>query len=114
MKALVVCKDMGSANMIGPIAQAVQDMGHEVFPVLEGLSVVRWPEMCGVPAISITGAPPAILQEYRPDVVVVGTSFPSNLEKELARAAQGSGIPVVVVEDFWVQQQSILFGKSKR
>ena len=96
-----VCTDMGAANMVAPIVQVLSKQEHGVFPVLERLGIDRWPEVCEVLPIPVTGEPAVMLGHYHPDVVVVGTSFPNHLEGSFARAAQEFGILLVVVEDFW-------------
>ena len=108
---MVICKDMGPTNMVAPIAQVLSEQGHEVFPVLEGMGARLWPAMCAVPPVfrgtddyatipfSLEIGP--VLDHCRPDVVIVGTSFPNHLEGRFIRAAQQRDIPRVVVEDFW-------------
>ncbi|MBI2098088.1 MAG: hypothetical protein HYT49_00285 [Candidatus Wildermuthbacteria bacterium] len=108
---MTVCKDMGGANVVAPIAQVLSNQGHEVFPVLEGMGAYLWSQLCSVPPI-FRGTDDyrivpfsldvgAVLGYYRPDVVVVGVGSPSHLEGEFARAAQIHHIPLVLMEDFW-------------
>ena len=108
----MVCKDGGAAHVVGFIAQELLLMhaGHEVIVVTEGVGGKQWPGSWPKPVfqgsedyqiIPFSVDAEAILRYYRPDVVVVGESFPNNLEGQFARAAQQMGIPIVLVEDFW-------------
>ena len=111
MKIVTVCKDIGGANVVAPIAQVLSSQGHEVFPVVEGMAASRWLHICSVPPIfrgsddyredRFSPEVELTLWQYRPDVVVVGEGFPNHLEGKFARAAQTRHIPLVLVEDFW-------------
>jgi len=111
LKILTVCKDMGGANVVAPIAQVLSSQGYEVFPVVEGMAAYRWLQICSVPPVfrgsddyrRVLFSPEVrvVFEQYHPNVVVVGEGFPNHLEGEFARAAQARHIPLVLVEDFW-------------
>jgi len=110
-KIMLICKDLGSVSMVGPIAQALSNHGYEALPIIEGMGASRWSSMCQVSPVfrgtdDFRRAPfsldaSAILNRYSPNVVVVGESSPNNLEGQFARVAQKFNIPLVLVEDFW-------------
>ena len=111
-KILPVCKDIGAANVVGPIVRELLGMqaGHEIIPVIEGLGGKQWLELWGRPVFQGTEDyktmpfsldVEAVINHYRPDVIILGESSPNNLEEEFAWAAQQYDIPLVLVEDFW-------------
>lgn len=109
-KIMPVFTDGGAANVVIPIVGELVSDGYEILPVVEGLGANRWPETWPKPifrgthdyrTIPFSLDVEALLKHYRPDVVIVGESFPNHLEGQFARVAQQMGISVVPVGDFW-------------
>lgn len=111
MDILIVTKDKGSFQFLTPGAQAHVVAGHRVHIVAEGLSAALWkkdhyrlvfegsenfiahPFKCDVNGV---------IEEHRPNVIVVGTSVPMNLEQQFAEAANLYEIPLVIAEDTYL------------
>lgn len=118
MKIMFVSRDNGGAKMSVPTAQLALDKGHEVGLVVEGLAADRFQEAglfnAGSKAkllfrgtenhrkmpFSVEPAP-ILLDYFRPDVVVATRSFRDSLESVFDQAANETGIPLVLMEDFW-------------
>ncbi len=91
MHVLLVTKDKGSFNFVKPGFHELVRRGHRVRIVAEGLSTGLWASMGA--EIVPDG------KELLHDIIVVGTSAPTNLEQLYADFANVSGIPLVLAED---------------
>lgn len=116
MKTLIVTKDKGAFAFLLPGVRALIEAGHDVKIVAEGLSAAEW-KKAEIP-IFFEGTedfrktpfecdPEAMLRETAPDVVIVGTSVPMNLEDRFALAANRAKIPVIAAEDTYLAAERL-------
>ena len=95
--------------MAVPLALALLARSANVQVVVEGIAIKEF-EQAGFNPV-ITGPldfqkehfnynPATILQQLRPSVVVVGRSYPFNMEEQFARTAFELGIPLVLLQDY--------------
>lgn len=108
-KVLFVSKDIGSGNVLIPVAKTMKP-DHDVVVVAEGLSIPRWRKegfdlhfqgTTDYRDEPFTVDAAALLKHLKPDVMVTGLSSPINLEEQFASAANTLDIPVVWLNDFW-------------
>ena len=101
---LSVFKDRGAAQVMVSILEAFSRMypEYEVAAAAEAPGIEMWPATWRV-LFRGTYRVDAfeVVRYYHPDVVVVGESFPNDLEGRFAQAAQQLGIKLVLLEDFW-------------
>lgn len=114
MRIIFVSRDNGGAKQSVPLALLAMKKGHEVGIVVEGLAVDRFNDAGFfkselkaktffkgyVSKPSRIEAGP-ILNEFKPDAVVITRSNLDSLENEFGLTANKSGIPVVLLEDYW-------------
>jgi len=95
---------MGSANVIGPIAQELRSRGFKVVLFAEedgkGINKFRQAGIDFSPLFAGSSLED-MAHTYNPQVVITGLSSPRHLESDLDKEAQKRGIPVVNVEDYW-------------
>jgi hypothetical protein len=108
-KILFVSKDMGSGNVLVPVAKIMRH-ALEVVVVAEGLSVPHWKKeefnlyfqgTADYRDEPFSLDPYATLKKVKPDVVVTGHSNPLHLDEKFGLAANEAGIPLVWIQDFW-------------
>jgi len=109
-KALFVAKDLGSTNLVLPVAKKWRDGNGEYSVVVEGLAGKKFAEAGFIPffqgtesfqKVPFTLDTSTTLDVLNPDVVVIGESAPINLEREFAIATKRKGTPLVVIDDLW-------------
>ena len=101
---LALARDMGSANVIGPIVQELRNRGFKVVLFAEedgkGIDKFRQAGIDFSPLLAGSSLEDMV-HTYNPEVVITGLSSPRHLESDLDREARKRGIPVVNVEDYW-------------
>lgn len=109
-KVLFVSKDKGGAQVLIPLAKFVRKNGHEVVVVAEGLAAKQFEEagftlyfkgMVDFKEIPFMLDVIKVVENTKPDVIIVSAGFPINLEGAFAVASAKKGIPLVIMEDFW-------------
>ncbi|MDP3726491.1 MAG: hypothetical protein Q8R36_04835 [bacterium] len=109
-KVLFVSKDKGGAQMMIPLVIEIVKHGHDDMVISEGLASKLF-EAEDFPlyfkgTVNFQEEPftldaEAVLKKQKPDVVVVSSGFPINLEYLFAKAANELGMPLVLLEDYW-------------
>jgi len=97
---LMLARDMGAGNVLGPTSVELRKQGHDVYMLAEegGQAMNR----LKVPFDVVDEA--ALrrkLKTKRPGVIVTGLSSPRCLETHLDEYAACVGIPLVHIEDYW-------------
>jgi hypothetical protein len=113
LSVLTAATDAGGANAVIPVLQWLLKKGHARPVCVEhgqlasalrdlDLPVGRVP-LVGVrtSVAQLRNAAHKILANYRPDVVIVGTSWGNTIDKELVYAANEHRIPTLAVLDMW-------------
>ncbi len=110
MRCLIVTKDIGGFKVVLPVARALKDMDHRVTILAEGLSVALWKEagwtLAFEGSVNFKEQPFAFdaeieLVRHQPDVVLVTSGSPMNIEAQMSSAAFKRGISQAWIEDVW-------------
>ncbi len=116
-----VFKDIGSADVGIPLMQTARERGHKTVVIAEGLAAGMF-EREGFTLFfkgsenfktepfpfDMTAALETLQRNEKNPVVITGTSFPVNLEREATRAAHELGLPLAVIEDFWTGSKRVI------
>lgn len=101
---LALARDMGSANVVGPIVQELRRREYKVALFAEegGKGIDKF-RQTGIDFLPLFPDQPisTLIHTYEPRAVLTGLSSPRHLESSLDLEARKRGIPVVNVEDYW-------------
>lgn len=114
-RILMVTKDIGSANVISPIAKLAREAGNEILLIVEGLAAKEMDNI-GIP-FYFRGTENFMTEPFSIDAhavvkrlksldgglncVITGLSAPINLEQEFGLTANELKVPLVEIECFW-------------